>query len=55
MKESPESYITPAYGARADIEPIAKNEIPENSLQPDVAYDLIRDELILDGNSLVPN
>jgi glutamate decarboxylase len=51
MPDSPENYLTPAYGARADIEPIPKNSIPENSLAPEIAYSLIRDELILDGNS----
>jgi len=51
MRESKESYLTPAYGARADIEPTPKHRLPENSLDPQVAYDLIRDELILDGSA----
>lgn len=45
------AYVTPAYGARAMSEPVPKYMMPENGLDPKIAYDLIRDELILDGNS----
>ncbi len=45
------TFLTPAYGARAMSEPVPKYEIPEHSISPKLAYDLIRDELILDGSS----
>jgi len=43
--------LTPAYGARSMSEPVPKYELSESGLPPQIAYDLIRDELILDGNS----
>jgi len=49
---SPEAaQLSPAYAGRAMREPIAKYALPRSGLPPQVAYDLIRDELILDGNS----
>lgn len=45
------SVITPAYGGRYIREPIPKYLMPKDGLPPKVAYNLIRDELILDGNS----
>jgi glutamate decarboxylase len=33
------------------LETIAKCEHPERSIPPDEAYNLIRDELMLDGNA----
>jgi glutamate decarboxylase len=50
-RQATDSFLTPAYGGRADIAPPPKYRLPKGSLAPDVAYDLIRDELILDGNS----
>lgn len=44
-------FITPAYGARTMSEPVPKYEIPSQGMPPQIAYDLIHDELILDGNS----
>jgi glutamate decarboxylase len=44
-------FVTPAYGSRYMREPIPKYTIPQSGLHPRIAYDLIRDELILDGNS----
>lgn len=43
--------ITPTYASRFINEPIAKYEIPENSRDPDVVYQVIKDELQLDGNA----
>ena len=43
--------ITPAYGGRSIREPIPKYLMPEQGLPPKVAYNLVRDELMLDGNS----
>ena len=44
-------FFQPAYGARLMSEPIPKNSISDPCLPPQVVYDLIRDELILDGSS----
>ncbi|MCP4192395.1 MAG: glutamate decarboxylase [Planctomycetaceae bacterium] len=44
-------YSMPAYGARLMSESIPKDSIADDCLPPRVVYDLIRDELILDGNS----
>ncbi|MBN2578317.1 MAG: glutamate decarboxylase [Pirellulales bacterium] len=45
------SFLTPAYGARSVREPVPKYELPRQELPPEIAYNLVRDELILDGNS----
>lgn len=49
--DAEQTLLTPAYGARAMCRPVPKYEIPDESLASQIAYDLIRDELILDGNS----
>jgi glutamate decarboxylase len=46
-----EVILTPTYASRALTSAIAKYEIPETELPAQVAYNLIRDELALDGNS----
>ncbi len=38
------------YASRAFAKPIPKYEIPKNGIGPDVAYQLIHDEMNLDGN-----
>ncbi|MGB5810327.1 MAG: glutamate decarboxylase [Polyangiales bacterium] len=43
--------FSPVYGRRAMSEPIPKFELPSGELDPDVAYNLIHDELMLDGNA----
>lgn len=43
--------ITPTYASRFLEEPIDKYVIPENSLAPEVAYQVIKDEIQLDGNA----
>jgi len=43
--------IVPAYGSRFLREPVPKYAIPEREMAPKLAYNLIRDELILDGSS----
>ena len=49
---SPEdALITPTYASRALTSAVPKYEIPEGEMPPAVAYNLIRDELALDGNS----
>ncbi len=47
----PASMLTPAYGSRSISEPVPKYRMPEEGLPPKVAYNLVRDELMLDGNS----
>ncbi len=49
--QSESSLVTPAYGAREVAQPVPKYEIPSTGLSSELAYDLVRDELILDGNS----
>jgi glutamate decarboxylase len=46
-----ESQLTPIYGRRAMDHSVPKFELPEEELDPDVAYNLIHDELMLDGNA----
>jgi glutamate decarboxylase len=49
--EPEDAVLTPAYGARAMSEPVPKYEIPRREMAPQTAYNLILDELMLDGNS----
>jgi glutamate decarboxylase len=46
-----ERYLMPTYGSHALDTPIPKYEMPESELHPRVAYDVIHDELMLDGNA----
>jgi len=46
-----EALITPTYASRALTSSVPKYEIPEGEMPPAAAYNLIRDELALDGNS----
>lgn len=46
-----EKVITPTYGARALNEQMTKYKLPEKELLPRTAYNIIHDELMLDGNS----
>jgi glutamate decarboxylase len=43
--------ITPTYGSRSALESVPRYQIPERSMTPDEAYNLIHDELMLDGNA----
>ena len=43
--------VTPTYASRFLNQPIDKYDIPIDSLSPDVAYQLIKDEIQLDGNA----
>ena len=47
----PDSFLTPTYGARRMRDPIPKDHLPEGDLDPQVAYQLIHDELMMDGNA----
>src|SRR6266516_458511 len=46
-----EQEITPVYSRHALIEPIPRYDFPAHELLPRTAYELIHDELLLDGNS----
>jgi glutamate decarboxylase len=46
-----DSLLTPTYASRALMTPISKYEMPETEMLPQTAYNLIHDELGLDGNS----
>ncbi len=43
-------HISATYASRAFTRPIPRYEIPEDGVGPDVAYQLIHDEMNLDGN-----
>ncbi len=45
------NYIMPVYGSRDLEDPIPKYSIPDESIDPRHAYALVKDELMLDGNS----
>ena len=49
--EAFDENISPAYSQRSIEEPIPKYEIPKREMSPELAYNIVRDELILDGNS----
>jgi glutamate decarboxylase len=49
IEKSP--MIQPTYGSRAMRSEIPKYQIPEEGLLPSTAYNIIHDELALDGNS----
>jgi len=42
--------ITPTFGSRHMVEPIAKNKLPDRGMAPKTAYQLIHDELQTQGN-----
>ena len=46
-----EQMHAPTYGSRYSTEPIPKYEMPEKGIPAEVAYQLIHDELRLDGNA----
>ncbi len=46
-----EVLLTPTYASRGLTSSVSKYEIPEGEMPPQVAYNLIHDELGLDGNS----
>jgi len=46
-----ESVLTPTYASREMTGDIPKHSFPEQGTAPATVYNLIHDELILDGNS----
>lgn len=43
--------IVPVYGSRSLSKPLPKYSMPESETAPRAAYDLVRDQLMLDGNA----
>jgi glutamate decarboxylase len=46
-----DSTLTPAYASRYSTHPIPKYHLPEQTMSARVAYNLVHDELMLDGNA----
>ena len=53
LQELPKSgsVLTPMYGRRGLNVDVPKYEMPENEMLPRTAFDIVHDELMLDGNS----
>lgn len=47
----PDAELTPTYGSRAMSAPIPKYTLPKGEMSSQSAYQLIHDELMLDGNA----
>ena len=50
---APRSRLTPTYAGRALSGDVPKNELPHESMLPQTAYQIIHDELRLDGYSML--
>ena len=50
-KETQDEVLTPRYGRRVMAEAVPKFTLPDSEMDPQSAYDLIHDELMLDGNA----
>src|ERR1700740_2558933 len=46
-----DQLLAPTYGQRSLGQPLPRFAIPESEMSPQTAYNVIRDELMLDGNS----
>jgi glutamate decarboxylase len=49
--ETSDKVLTPTYASRELSTAVPKYEMPENEMLPRTAYNIIHDELMLDGNS----
>ena len=47
----PDEDLAPTYGSRSMSEPVPKYRLPDAETSPRTAYQLIHDELMLDGNA----
>jgi glutamate decarboxylase len=45
------AWLSPTYGGRELSKPVPKYEIPDDEMPPRTAYNLIHDEMMLDGNA----
>jgi len=50
-KTKKDEFLTPSYASRVMTEPIPKNFLPKSRMTANQAYDLIHDELMLDGSA----
>lgn len=50
-KEQQASAVSPIYASRALNTPVPKYHMPKEGVTPEVAYQLVHDELMLDGNA----
>ncbi|MCU7960832.1 MAG: hypothetical protein KZQ58_12735 [gamma proteobacterium symbiont of Bathyaustriella thionipta] len=46
-----DALLAPAYGRRGLNQSVPKYHLPEHEMASDTAYNLVHDELMLDGNS----
>ena len=46
-----DTELNPLFSSRAEASHAPRHVLPDDELDPDVAYQLVRDELMLDGNS----
>ncbi len=51
MKTKNDNATTSLFGAEDVANPLPKDRIPESSMRPEDAYQLIKEELLLDGNA----
>jgi glutamate decarboxylase len=49
--EEQDTILTPTYGARQLNSTIPRYELPKGEMSPGIAYSIVHDELMLDGNS----
>ena len=49
--EEIDALLTPAYGRRSMTQPVPKYRLADHEMAPDSAYDIVHDELMLDGNA----
>jgi len=50
-KKAPSVFSSEVYESPRITSPVPKYKLPKNEMRPDVAYNLIKDELLLDGNA----
>ncbi|MBV9231832.1 MAG: glutamate decarboxylase, partial [Chloroflexi bacterium] len=46
-----EQWLAPTYGQRCLDKPLPRFDFPESEMLPQTAYNVIHDELMLDGNA----
>jgi len=49
--EEADAVLATAYGRRGMTRPVPKYRLPEHEMAPDTAYNIVHDELMLDGNA----
>ncbi len=49
--EERDALLAPAYARRAMVSAVPKYRLPDHEMAPEIAYDIVHDELMLDGNS----